>query len=109
MSSTQIPQCPFPEVRRVVTGHNDSGKSIVIEDNVIAPRYLIPNSEAGSRFYDLFLTDKFPISNSGEFVDKVKGKPAEVVSKGGSTFKIVDMPPGTVTVRLRAFSNLRNV
>lgn len=87
----------IPDVRRVVTGHSSDGKSTIVADDICAPRYVVPG---GTRFYDLFLTEEFPASNSGEFVDKVKDRPSDVVSKGGSTFKIVDIPPGTVIVRI---------
>lgn len=88
------PPSPFPNVRRVVTGHSPSGTAVFLDDHTVKPRPI----ENGALFTDLFRTEEFPVSNSVKFSDKIKDTPEELVSKGGSTFRVVDMPPGCVTV-----------
>lgn len=97
MSTDSPPsQCPFPNVRRVVTGHSSSGKAIFVEDKILPPRI----TPTGGRFFDLFRTEEFPASNAIDFVDKIKQNSEQIVSKGGSTFRIGDVAPGAVVVRL---------
>jgi len=55
---------------------------------------MINNAQTDARFIDLFSTEEFPVSNAGQFVDKIKEKPGEIVSKGGATFRIIALPPG---------------
>jgi len=100
MSTPNLPQCPFPSIRRVVTGHSPSGKAIVQEDQVISPRI----TPTGGRFFDLFRTEEFPASNAIDFVDKIKQNPAQIVSKGGSTFRVGDVAPGAVVPLHRTIS-----
>jgi len=90
---------PYPPVRRVVTGHSPSGKSIFLEDKPVPGLTFSENSD--SLFTGLYRHDEFPASNqdttstSGDvtFTDLIASKPKELVSRTGTTFKAVDTAP----------------
>ncbi|KAJ6509095.1 hypothetical protein DFH09DRAFT_999954 [Mycena vulgaris] len=97
MSGT--PQTPFPPVRRVVTGHNPSGKSIVLADTALPARFYTPESVAP--MYDLHYTGESPAVIdteivTGNWVDEITQHP-EITSAGGSTFRCWDFAPGDVS------------
>lgn len=93
--STSSPPAP---VRRVVTGHTPEGKSVIIEDGPIAGRLFrpeIPNSSVSASIYE---TDQFPSENALGPELYTPSVEVKVVSKGGSTFSVIDFSPGLVTV-----------
>src|SRR4051812_23251883 len=71
-----------PPVRRVVTGHNAEGKSVIAIDEVIS----------GERFTVVWTTDKSPADN----LDPEDGGARKVglVQPGGSVLRIGELPPG---------------
>jgi hypothetical protein len=100
MSTTTV-KSPFTSVRRVVTGHNSHGKSIVLEDAIQPTTFFHPGSV--NAVHDLYRTDESPALNNseivnGKWVDEIKKNPAQV-SPYGSTFRSVDFAPGTASVR----------
>jgi naringenin degradation protein FdeH len=81
------------QVRRIITGHNAEGRSIIIADEYLPAR---PAPDAPLRV-GLWLTDRAPASNRGNenpvpdgVIDKT---PPE--HRGGSVFRIVEFPPDT--------------
>ncbi len=85
----------LPEIRRVITGHDASGKSIVLHDDHPPSRLLRPGV-ASTACIDIYRTEEFPSYNGepGEtFKDPVVGKEKELISANGSVFTVVDMPP----------------
>lgn len=87
-----------PPVRRIVTGHTPEGKSIVLEDGPVAGRPFRPQDPYSSVSASIFETDQFPSENpvgSELYTPTVEVK---VVSKGGSTFSVIDFAPGAESV-----------
>jgi quercetin dioxygenase-like cupin family protein len=77
------------KLRRIVTGHDKSGKSIVQIDevmkNVSATR---PNAEAAV----VWTTEGFPIDNDGS--DDTSGRKTGTTLKNGTVFRVVSFGPG---------------
>ncbi|KAI5115433.1 hypothetical protein M0805_006453 [Coniferiporia weirii] len=102
MSTESIPSGPtLPAVRRIVTGHSPEGKSIVLEDAPVEPH---PFRGSPVHFTDLFWTDTTPPDISGDFTDLAKEHTHDLFSKTGSTFRVVDTPPGNGSVFHRTVS-----
>ncbi|KAH8111895.1 RmlC-like cupin domain-containing protein [Phellopilus nigrolimitatus] len=78
-------------VRRVVTGHTPEGKAVVLEDAPIEPH---PFKGSPSLFTDLFWEDSAKPSNDVQFRDLVKEHPEELFGADGSSFRVVEVPPG---------------
>ncbi|KLO16715.1 hypothetical protein SCHPADRAFT_203691 [Schizopora paradoxa] len=100
MSSEASTTSPFPPVRRVVTGHTTSGRSVVLEDGPIEGKALFEGSDTA--YAGLYRHDEFPASNQdahehGEevpkFADCIASKPKELFSPSGSTFWAIDTAP----------------
>jgi len=96
---------PYPPIRRVVTGHALSGKSIFVEDKHVAA---CPFAEGMDwSFTGLYTHDKFPASNQDvsesssttgggvNFTDLITPKPKELFVRTGTKFMAVDIPPGS--------------
>lgn len=83
----------LPPVRRVVTGHDDQGRSIILSDGP-SPHSNAPDLVPELVARVLWTTDGIPVSNAGN--DDTA--PADVVppmapSQGGTIFRIADFPP----------------
>lgn len=90
------PSAQRPPIRRVVTGHTPEGKAIVADDVAIHPRPF--GGPSTSLIADVFWTDSFPSDNSGEFKDSTKEHVKDFLSPNGTVFRVVDIPPGGVSV-----------
>ncbi|TXS90307.1 cupin domain-containing protein [Parahaliea maris] len=79
----------LPPVRRVVTGHNDSGRAVFASDSSFETQ-LIPSGDA--RFTLLWTAPDLPVENN----DPVDGRErdAGLTLQGGSVIRVVDMLPG---------------
>jgi len=91
---------PIPNVRRVITGHNTEGKSIVVRDDVQSPKYW--GTDSVNTIYDICRTELVPASidseiTTGTFVDEIASH-AEHVNPTGSVFRSFEFAPGAVTV-----------
>jgi len=80
-----------PHVRRVVTGHDAEGRSVVVEDGP-APRVFTLDGR-GSAFVELWTTRATPAP-----IDRASGEPAEegvhlFPPPNGTRLRIVDFPP----------------
>lgn len=77
-------------VRRVVTGHDGSGKAIVLMDGDAANVRVRPGAGTASTL--LWVTDETPadLSQQGETADREIGVPPP---RAGSIFRIVEFPP----------------
>jgi mannose-6-phosphate isomerase-like protein (cupin superfamily) len=84
-------------VRRIVTGHDGEGKSVVIDDGP-PPRSVTLGGESGTTFHELWSTRATPAP-----IDRRSGEPAEpgislLPPKGGTRIRILDIPPDDGTV-----------
>ncbi|KAF7300019.1 Cupin-2 domain-containing protein [Mycena kentingensis (nom. inval.)] len=97
--STPALQSPFPPVRRVVTGHTTSGKSVVVADQVqpIRPEILC---------FDLHYSGTLPPLNpvGEDFVDEIKDHPGVPPEPNACSFRAWDFAPGSVTLVHRTIS-----
>jgi len=77
------------ELRRVVTGHDDQGRAIVLIDeqvkNTVSPR-------AGAEFSVIWSTEGFPVDNDGN--EDPANKTIGTAIENGSVFRIVSFAPG---------------
>lgn len=87
----------LPPVRRVVTGHTPEGKSTVLEDTPVESHTF---GRAAALFTDLYWTDTSLADNSVEFTDLAKAHEQDLFSETGSSFRVVDTPPGKGSVCL---------
>lgn len=79
-------------VRRIVTGHNSDGRSIVQEDGAPA-RVVTLGGESGTTFHEIWNTRSSPAP-----IDRASGEPAEpgivlLPPTGGTRIRILDIPP----------------
>lgn len=79
-------------VRRVVTGHDPSGKAIVLSDGA-PPHVTRPDHQPGLAFHELWNTRMMPNPVTAE-----ESEPTDIhrdthPPKGGTVIRIVDIPP----------------
>ncbi|HEU0066530.1 MAG TPA: cupin domain-containing protein [Sphingomonas sp.] len=87
----------FKSFRRVVTTHDDAGKSIVHSIDTLTPT-MIPSGDAA--FQTVWQTPSVPADlNAG-----TDGAVTQGLIKGGSVIRIVDMVPGKPSPMHRTFS-----
>ena len=79
------------KIRRVVTGHDDDGKSVFIIDEM-SPHVMEMASMPGLALTDLWKTDKAPASNAGR-KDAAGPKVLLEPPTTGTIFRIVEFPP----------------
>lgn len=78
-----------PPVRRIVTGHDSSGKAIFVSDSAL-PVEPIPSGDAA--FSLVWTTAKVPADNNDETDGRTRD--AGLTLNEGSVIRIVDMLPG---------------
>ena len=78
------------KVRRVITGHNAEGRSVVLSDGL--PPQCGVDPEVGVGVAELWATDEFPASNEGR--EEAVPDPLPIAPGArGTVFRIVDFPP----------------
>ncbi len=85
-------------VRRVVTGHNEAGESVVASDEQTEGTGLVEDPDPlGAAFFQLWATHEMPVDLSDEAtVLQRKGSPTTVYGSGsGSVLRIGVLAPGT--------------
>jgi mannose-6-phosphate isomerase-like protein (cupin superfamily) len=80
------------QVRRVVTGHDESGKAIVLMDSANPHKIVRPLTGTVSRL--VWATDASPADISGT-ADRAANPVGVAPPAGGSVFRIVEFPPTT--------------
>lgn len=79
-----------PKVRRVVTGHDDSGKAIVKIDEVMTH---FREGRPGAYVCNVWTTDTVPADNSAQ-VDNGMREGKFTMIENGTVFRIIDFRPG---------------
>ncbi|HEX5777691.1 MAG TPA: cupin domain-containing protein [Xanthobacteraceae bacterium] len=79
------------KIRRVLTGHDSDGKSIILTDG-IAPNVLEMESMPGLALTDLWETKGAPASNEGN-ADAAERKVHLEPPRNGTILRIVEFPP----------------
>ena len=82
------------EIRRIVTGHDETGKAVVLFDGTNPYKNVRPGSGTVARL--LWVTEKSPAEMSGH-ADRAATKIGIAPPAGGSVFRVVDFPPTTDT------------
>src|SRR5581483_254274 len=80
-------------IRRIVTGHNQAGKSIILSDGP-APNFSSHPGAPQLVNTVLWITDRCPASNQGNEDASPQGRQLGIEPPSrGSVFRIVDFPP----------------
>jgi quercetin dioxygenase-like cupin family protein len=86
-----------PRVRRIVTGHDASGRAVLVADEELTPRGLAGSRESGgASFFQVWATQEMPVHLTNDALERQRwGSDAIVVGNGeGSTIRIGVIPPG---------------
>src|ERR1700761_1384798 len=80
--------------RRIVTGHDSQGRSIIAKDEP-APAVFEPKARPGEAITELWRSGAAPASNLGDDdpADAPPTAPQLMPPKHGTVFRIVDFPP----------------
>lgn len=81
-----------PAVRRVVTGHDASGKAVVLEDGN-PPVVVTSPLQPGLAFHEVWNTTAMPMPIAAEFDEPTPKHSGTAPPKGGTVIRIVDLPP----------------
>jgi len=77
------------KVRRVVTGHDQSGRAIVSIDETTTN---VHSARPGASASVIWTTEGFPVDNSGN--DDTSGRKVGTTLGGGTIFRVVEFSPG---------------
>ncbi len=76
-------------VRRVITGHDASGRAIIAIDEVATHTFV---GRAGATACNVWTTEGFPVDNSGR--EDAGLRKAGTTLPGGTIFRIIEFAPG---------------
>jgi mannose-6-phosphate isomerase-like protein (cupin superfamily) len=97
------------KIRRVVTGHNEKGKSMIVSDGP-SPHVLALPGVADFALTNLWVTDGSPADNAGD-ADAAARPVVLEPPPGGTIFRVVEFPPdnslGERFDRKAAFATMR--
>ena len=79
------------KIRRLVTGHNAEGRSVIVSDEP-SPHALVLMDTPACGLTNLWVTDTTPANNSVTG-DDAERKIVLTPPKGGSIFRVVEFPP----------------
>jgi quercetin dioxygenase-like cupin family protein len=83
---------PESAPRRIVTGHDASGRGLVLSDG---PPPVSRQVADGATFYEMWLTSRSPAPVTAAEAEPVDSEQALEPPSEGTRVRIVDMPPGT--------------
>jgi quercetin dioxygenase-like cupin family protein len=83
------------KIRRVVTGHNAEGKSVIVSDGPSPHALTLPGRDDFG-LTNLWVTDTTPASNAGD-ADAADRPVVLEPPAGGTIFRVVEFPPDRVT------------
>jgi mannose-6-phosphate isomerase-like protein (cupin superfamily) len=86
--------------RRVVTGHDASGRAVVLFDGE-SPHSFVLEKAGGLRLTEIWETRSAPADNTGGGDDADHERRIEPVG-GGSVFRIIEYPPDSVRLKTLA-------
>jgi len=79
------------EIRRIVTGHDEKGRSVIVNDGP-SPHVLTLPGRPDFALTNLWVTDTTPASNDGS-ADAAARKVVLEPPAGGTIFRVVEFPP----------------
>ncbi|MGH7055684.1 MAG: cupin domain-containing protein [Stellaceae bacterium] len=77
------------QFRRIVTGHDDAGRAIVLIDET-APK--VTAGRPGASVSNVWTTEGFPADNDGS--DDAGARPVGTTLENGTVFRVIDFAPG---------------
>jgi len=80
------------EIRRVVTGHDRSGKAVVLSDGA-PPHVTRPPGQPGLAFHELWNTAQTPVTLGFDEPEPTDRHRDTAPPRGGTVIRIVDIPP----------------
>ncbi|THH27815.1 hypothetical protein EUX98_g6375 [Antrodiella citrinella] len=92
---------PFPEVRRVITGHTADAQPVLLRDEVTERVFVSPDHL--NSVFNIYRTDQVPANNDGvqgEWKDVIADKPFgkdTLVSAEGAVVRVFDYAPGATS------------
>lgn len=86
---------PLHDPRRIVTGHDDSGKAIFLSDGHVT----LDRSPLGASLGVLWETGQLPVDNSESEFDPSRTRTKDLANRDGVVLRVVDIDPGTTEVR----------
>ncbi|PYO56958.1 MAG: hypothetical protein DMD83_11730 [Candidatus Rokuibacteriota bacterium] len=84
------------KIRRIVTGHNAQGKSVIASD-APSPHVLSLTTDPPFGLTDLWVTHGSPADNSGSADGAARPAITLEPPRGGSIFRVVEFPPDQAT------------
>lgn len=84
--------------RRVVTGHDDSGKAIIVSDAAPAQAHLI-GGPGGPTFFEVWSTGETPARIDRRSADPVDAGLVLAPPKGGTRIRVIEFPPEGAAIR----------
>ena len=85
-------------IRRVVTGHDKSGKAVVLSDGAVPVVHSNP-MRPGQLSYEVWKTSAMPIPLAAEEPEPTGGKRQLHPVPGGTVFRISEVPPESDAIR----------
>lgn len=80
------------KVRRVVTGHDASGKAVVLSDSE-PPLVIRSPVQPGLAFHEIWNTTEMPMPLAAAYDEPTHKHSGTAPPKGGTVIRIVDLPP----------------
>lgn len=80
------------QIRRVVTGHNREGRSIIVSD-ASSPHALVLVDSPACGLTNLWVSDNTPADNSADEEDGAARRVELCPPQSGSIFRVVEFPP----------------
>jgi mannose-6-phosphate isomerase-like protein (cupin superfamily) len=84
-------------MRRVVTGHDDQGRAVVLFDGE-APHHFVLEKAGGLKLTEIWETRSAPADNAGSADAADHERRIEPVG-GGSVFRVIEYPPDSVRLK----------
>lgn len=81
----------LPDIRRIVTGHDHSGKAVIIEQGALA-HVTHPPTQPGLAFHEIWNTNQMPMPIGFTQADPTEGLCETAPPAGGTIIRIVDIP-----------------
>lgn len=85
------------KIRRIVTGHNAQGRSVIVSD-APSPHALSLIDDPALGLTDLWVTSNSPADNSGSADGAARPTITLEPPRGGTVFRVVEFPPDEATV-----------
>lgn len=87
------PAASTQKFRRIITGHNEAGKAVIIEDEICPNRFACGGVETFVT-NEMWRMSETPADNSGDYEDEAANFALNPPA-GGNVFRLLEIPPDT--------------